>query len=455
MTPSRRIAVVGGGIAGLTAAYTAAGAAREAGLPISITLFEASARLGGKIRTERASDGARLEFGPDSFLAAAKPAASELAHELGLELVAPGPLASRVMLFAGGRLRRLPDGLAMGIPTGITPLLRAVRDGVISPAAAARAALEPLMPRGRGSRGDDDPPVGRVMRARLGRSVADRLVTPLVSGVYGAPPDEIGMASAFPHLAGRRSLVLAMTKRPASSGPTFLAPREGMGSLVEALVARLEDACDIRPGTPMTSLRRNDSGAWVLEADGSEPHEADVVVVATPPRAAASLVARAAPAAAEPIATLRTSSSAVVFLRYPHGRIDRALDASGFLVAPGEDLSIAAATFLSAKWPHGGWGDPWIRAFFTDRTMLQDASDDTLVERAASDLRRSLGTRGDPIDSVVHRWPEGLPIQEPGYRVRVARALEALPPSLRLAGAAYLGSGVPDAIRSGRDATEM
>ncbi len=438
-----QLVIIGGGIAGLAAARQARAQAAAARSTLRITLLEASPQLGGKLRTIEA-DGVPLELGADSFLAA-KPAAADLARDLGLELMAPGPLASRTYLLLGGELRPLPRGLAMGVPTGVLPLLGAVRGGIIGPLAAARAGIEPLIPRGAAP----DPTVAEVTERRLGRQVARRLVAPLVSGIFGAPADEVSMAAAFPAFAEQRSLVLAMARRPKGNrhAPTFLTPRGGLSTFVDALTSSLEGV-DIRTDAAVDSVSRNGDGFSV--ATGGDTVYADAVVVTTPATTTARILANTASETAAALAPIRYSASAVALLRYRPGTIGRTLDASGYLVAPEDRRAVAACTWLTAKWPHHPWDDPWVRAMVTDlEPLAQD--DETLAAAIADEVSETLSA-SEPADIRLHRWEQALPIYAPGHRDRIESAVATLPAGLALAGAAYAGLGIPDCIANGTSA---
>jgi oxygen-dependent protoporphyrinogen oxidase len=273
-----RLIVIGGGVAGLAAARRARTQADSAGLSLDVTLLEASGRLGGKILTQEGPGGVPLEFGPDSFLAS-KPRARDLATELGLgdQLVGPGPEAKRVYLQLAGELRELPEGLALGIPTGIRPLFRCLQNGIIGPGGAFRAALEPLLPATSG-----DLTVAEFMRRRLGSQVAGRLIAPLVTGIFGAPPGEISMRAAFPQFADARSLVLAMARRPKGAGGSpFLSIRGGMSRLIDALSESIDkEGTEVLVDTPATRLAR-DGREFLVDAGGGRL-KARAVLIASP-----------------------------------------------------------------------------------------------------------------------------------------------------------------------------
>ncbi len=436
---ARRLVVVGGGVAGLAAARAARLAALRERLPLEVVLLEAEPRLGGKVLTEVA-DGAVLEWGPDSFLGT-KPGARELAAALGLEPELVTAASAPVYLWLGGRLRALPPGLAMGVPTGLRALLGTVRHGIVGPFAALRAAAEPLLPRTPGGS------VGEVARRRLGRRAAVRLVEPIVSGIFGAPADELDLSTCLPHLAEARSWVLATAGRP-SAPASFLAPRRGMGRIVERLRDELAGE-DLRPGCPARAVGRDGRRFRVETDDGEE--RADAVVLAVPAPAARALLGAGAPAVADALAGISSRPAAVVHLRYRPEAVRRPLPGAGFLAVPEEGGTVAAGTWLPWKWPHLAEAGARLRAIVTDRAAL-DLPDAELLGRAVEEVGRVLDAPAGPEEVRVRRWADATPVYAPGHAGRVAAARAALPDRLALAGASYEGPGVPDCARSGEAA---
>lgn len=443
-----RLVVIGGGVAGLAGARAAAREAAERGLALDVTLVEGSDRLGGKIRTELVET-APIDLGPDSFLAA-KPRGTDLAEELGLggDLVTPAPAARRALLLEGGLLRPLPAGTVMGVPVRARALVEAVRAGVLSPLGAARVAMEPLLPTSPRSRGAG-PTLEEASNARLGREATEALVAPLALGVFGAPASAVGFAEALPDAAASRSLILALRRRPRPSGSPFRSIRCGMGRLVSALVAELSLAdVEVRTGWGAQDVR---PAGDAFEIRGpSEPMRADAVLLAIPAPGAAHLLAAVAPPAAAALTPIRHAPSAVLAARFSAGTLAHPLDAAGFLVATGERLAVAACSFLSTKWPELGPGH-WIRAVCVDPAALA-TSDAELWERLLAELARVLGARRDPDLVVTTRWPDALPVMEPGHHDRIRAAKAGLPGSIALAGALLGAVGIPDSARSGEEA---
>jgi oxygen-dependent protoporphyrinogen oxidase len=438
-----RLVVVGAGIAGLAGARAARLEAERAGVDLEVAVLEASDRPGGKLWTEDV-DGITVEWGPDAFLAA-KPRGRELAAELGLDVVPIAPGGRRAFLLQGGRLRPFPDGLAMGVPTTVGAAWRAVRAGMVPAGGGLRAAVEPLLP-GRPI-GQPDAPAADVARRRLGRSAANRLVEPLLRGVFGAPGSEIGVRSAFPPAVGHRSLARAL-RRPATAEAQFLTVRGGFRAMVDGLLDTLPGGA-VRTGTAVRAVVAA-GGNFTVTTDSGDEH-ADAVLVATTAGTAATVLEAVAPIAAEAFRGIRSGASAVVVLRFPAGSLVRTVDGSGFLVDPEEGLVTAACSWFSTKWPHLTAGHVVLRAVVTDPRHLE-AHDEDLRDRVAAEVGQVMGARTAPDLVRMRRWNEALPIFAPGHHDRISRALAALPDRVAVAGA-FLGAvGIPDCITSGEAA---
>jgi oxygen-dependent protoporphyrinogen oxidase len=442
----QRLVVVGAGVAGLSGARAAALEAERAGLDLEVVVLEASDRPGGKLRTEEL-DGITVEWGPDAFLAA-KPRGRGLVEELGMgdELVPIAPGGRRAFLLRGGELHPFPEGLVMGVPTTFGSARRAARAGMLSWGGAMRAALEPLVP-GRPI-GEPDEPAATVMRRRLGREAAVRLVEPILRGVFGAPGSEVGVRSALPRAVGHRSLARSLRPppgQPAGDQPAFLALRGGFGSLVDAMVRSLPPGA-VRTGTPAGRIEESAGGRFAVGG-----LDADAVLVTAPAGAAAASLEAIAPAAAAILRDIRSGGSAVILVRYPAQSMVRTMEGSGFLADPEEGLAVAACSWHSSKWPHLTGGQTVLRAVVTDPRHLESA-DDVLLARVVAELDRVMGARQEPDLLRMHRWEQALPIFGPGHQERVRSAVEVLPERVAVAGA-FLGAvGIPDCIESGEAA---
>lgn len=453
---TRSIAVVGGGIAGLTAAFDLHRQGHE------VHLLEAADRLGGKLHTARFA-GVDLDSGPDSVLARV-PWALELFDELGLDdEIVPQPPGS-AYLYSRGELRRIPQGTVLGIPTDLDLL---AESGVVSPDAVARAADDLTKA---DDRPDGDESVGSLIRRRLGDEILERLVDPLLGGINAGDTDRLSLAAGAPQIAAattgpHASLIEALRAQRAnapapSDAPVFYTLSGGLGRLVDALVDAL-DGADLRTGTPIGSIER-DGDRWQVSAQGgtlgSEPLEVDAIVLATPASVAADLLGELAPVAAAGLARIDYSSVALVAMAFADDAAGRPLDGTGFLVPRAEGLLLTACSWASTKWPHlHRPGQFLVRAsagrFGDERAIQMD--DEALVEAILADLATTMDLHGDPTEVRVTRWPRSFPQYTPGHLDRVAeieRALAEAAPDIALAGAAYRGVGIPACINSGRQA---
>ncbi len=458
MEQQRRIVIVGGGITGLAAAYRLQQLAPDARL----TLLEGDARLGGKIVTERV-DGFVVEGGPDSFLAS-KPRGLGLSRELGLEprLSDVSSSVRRAYVMRAQKLYELPDGLTGLIPTRLGPI---ARSGLLSPLAKVRLALDFYLPP---RQGQADESLAAFTRRRLGREVYERLVEPLMSGIYAGDGDQLSLAATFPQLrqAEREhgSLirgVLANQARNATSARRrsgFLTPVNGLAELVQVLEAGLGQV-DIRLAARVSNVMPVEGSYLVHLADG-ELLSADAVILAAPAFVSAGLVAGFDVSLASALGAIPHVSTATVSVAYPLAQIPRPLDAHGYLIPRMEGRPLLACTFTSVKFPHRApEGFALIRAFVGragQEDVLQGSDEDVLAQVRA-ELRRTLGISAYPLLSRVFRWPKGMPQYTLGHLERLAQIEQRLSahPGLSLAGNAYRGVGIPDCIASGEAAAEQ
>lgn len=450
----RRSVVVGGGIAGLTAARDLALAGDE------VTLLEATAEVGGKLRRREVA-GVSVDVGAEAMLNR-RPEGVDLAAELGLAIEHPAIASSRI--WTRGELRRLPRSL-MGVPLDLDEL---AASGVLSEEGLDRVRREPSLPP---EHLTGDLSVGELVDRRFGPEVTDRLVEPLLGGVYAGRAREISARAALPQLvafAERGSMLEQAAAIPMTyDRPVFAGLRGGMGGLTDALAA--SGGFEIRTGTTVRELRRaGEPGAerfLLTLGPTTDPElvEADLVVLATPAAPTARLLADLAPVAASELSALESASMAVVtfaFRAADASGLD-ALASSGFLVPPVDGHRIKASTFSFAKW---GWVRDAGRgaldgknAFFL-RTSLGrhreeatlQVTDEELVAASLADLGEATGLTGTPVDVHVQRWGGGLPQYAVGHLDRVARIREAVArvPGLAVCGAAYDGVGIPAVIAS-------
>ncbi len=454
--PGRRphVVVVGGGIAGLSAAY----ALRDQSAEVQVTVLEGSPTIGGKLALVEVA-GTVTDAGAESFLRR-RPEAAALVDAVGLsaEVVAPAVAGARI--WSRGVLRPMPTGQLMGIPGDLRSL---AASGVLSLPGLLRVPLDRLLPR---TPVGTDVSIGAHVEARLGREVVDRLVEPLLGGVYAGHAHELSLDAALPQLSGavriERSLLRGVEQvlgRPAQRGPArpvFGSLSGGLGRLPTA-VAEASGA-EIRTGAMVRELKRSPGGWRLVVGSTREPETlfADAVVLAVPAAAAARLLAGVSPAASEQLAGIEYASVGLVTLALPAGSA-AALDGStGFLVPPVEGRVIKAATYFSSKWAWLAAAEPGL-AFVRmsvgrqGETADLQRDDDELVKLARGDLTAATGIDARPVDAVVTRWGGGLPQYAVGHLERVARIRAAVAdqPGLALCGAAYDGVGIPACIGSG------
>ena len=458
-----KLVIVGGGIAGLSAAHRAVEVARERGVALDLTLIEARERLGGTIASEHV-DGFLVEAGPDSFLSE-KPWALALCRRLGVEdrLVRTDDRFRKVFVWHRGRLHPLPDGFQLLAPTAMLPF---ATSSLFSLTGKLRMALDLVLPRG----GGDDESLGAFVRRRLGAEALERVAQPLVAGIYTADPDDLSLTATMPRFLElertERSIILGLRRAlrraplPGTSGARwslFVTFGGGMEELVTTLAARLP-AGAVALKQRVSALERAGQRWRVATSEGGR-FDADRVILATEAHATARLTRYLDPALATLVEEIPYASAATVSLGYRRADVPHALDGFGFVVPRSEGKALLAGTFSSVKYPgRAPEGHVLIRGFLGGMlnagVLAED--DDALVARARGELREALGITAEPVLSRLHRWPASMPQYRVGHLARVEtieHALGALP-GLSLAGAAYRGVGIADCVRSGEAAAE-
>lgn len=440
---TRTVAIVGGGISGLATAYFTQ---QLLGAEAEVWLFEAGDRLGGKVATLR-TDEFYVELGPDS-LVASKPAAIELAADLGLgdELVSPAPLPA--FIYWAGRLHPIPN------PARLRSF---AASGLFSLGGRLRVLLDLVLPP---RRDNADESVGSFFGRRLGREVAERYADPLFAGLYSADVHNLSLLALFPQYREieRRygSLIrgLGAVRRQAAEAGGIKSVRGGLERLIEALAARLSPD-RVRLRSPVEAVSPAGNGRWLVRA-GGDSLAADGVILAVPAPQAAGLLAGAAPALAGLLGRQKFVSVGVLVFAY---RGDPGLSGTGFLVPARAGLLINGATWSSAKWP-GSARPGWtvIRAYVgrAGGPAWWDLADEELIRRVWAELRRVAKLPEKPEAAFVHRWPDALPQYEvghPEWLARVEGMLEGLP-GLFLTGASYRGVGLADLVRQARETAD-
>jgi oxygen-dependent protoporphyrinogen oxidase len=478
-THRRRIAVVGGGIAGLAAAHRLGEIAPQA----EVTLFEASGRLGGVLRTE-AVDGYLLEHSADSFITS-NPAAVELCRRIGFdELIPtndrlpgesqPHPRLRSAFVVRRGRLVRVPEGFMLLQPRRLWPLMTSP---LLSPLGKLRLLAECLVPRRRDA-GDER--LAAFARRRLGRETYERLVQPLVGGIYTADAEKLSLAATLPRFIELErkhgSLVrAALRERQSTNGASaaryglFVAPRQGMGSLVAALAARLPAGC-VRLSAGVESLTRSSDGRWQVIASSTSTSAApanaitpddvyDAVILALPAQRIAAVLTEVDGSLAAALAEIEYADSALALVGVRRDAVRHPLDGFGFVAPEIENRQILACSFSSVKFPgRAPVGSLLLRVFVggARRPEQVDLPDDELRRIVLAELGELIGLSGEPELFRVVRWRGAMAQYHLGHLQKVERieARIAELPGLELAGNALRGVGVPDCVRGGEQAAE-
>ncbi|HEY0519285.1 MAG TPA: protoporphyrinogen oxidase, partial [Ilumatobacteraceae bacterium] len=436
----RHVAVVGGGIAGVSAAH----AAIEAGA--RVTLFEAADRTGGVIRTTPFAGHPAIDEGADAFLARV-PWAVDLARKVSLGDSLTSPSVGKAAVWWNG-LHDIPDGLLLGMPTDIFGL---ARSSLLSRRGKLRAATEPLRPRTDASPDS----IGKYVRSRFGNEVHERLVDPLVGSIYAADTDDFSLA-AVPQLAElaerSRSVLLASRHRqPAAKGPIFYTPRAGVGALVDAVTAAIvARGAALRLGASVSEVAL-DGEQWRVDGEAF-----DAVVLACPSRVAASLLRTVEPSVEPCLTAIPAADVALITMAIPTaaGWPSRLRGLSGYLVPKPQQRLVTAVSFGSQKWSHWAGDDQEIVRVSMGRDGLSalHLNDEDLVADVLDELRHHLALDAQPTAVRVSRWPKAFPQYRPHHAVTLAAAERALPNGIALAGASYHGIGIPACVRSGQQA---
>lgn len=459
MTSSRRrIAVVGAGIAGLSAAH----ALLDAEPDLEVTLYEGSARVGGKLRAGEVA-GMTVDVGAESMLNR-RPEGVAFAEAVGLANDIVHPATSRAGIWTRGAVRSLPPSL-MGIPADLRAL---ARSGILTNAGVGRVSLEHRLPEPDLS---EDVGVGILVAQRLGRDVRDRLVEPLLGGVYAGRADEISLHAALPQVvdavrryggllnAARATRARTNTSAGVGETPVFAGLRGGLARLAEGAADQLvAQGARIECNTVVRELVRTAPGWALVVGPTIQPRrvEADAVVLAAPAAASARLLRDVAPVAAEELGRIEYASVALVTVAVRASDMGADLVGSGFLVPPVDQRVIKAATFSSYKWEWLSGGTLVIRCSIGRHREERDLQreDAELIDAAVTDLREATGLHGPLQDAVVTRWGGGLPQYAVGHLDRVRRIEDSVQtqPGLAICGAALEGVGIPAVIANAQRA---
>lgn len=442
-----RVVVVGGGIAGLAAAHALAIDG------VDVTVVESTDALGGKLRISEVA-GVPVDEGAEMFLRRV-PEALDLVATLGRSDEVVSPRTTAASVWSRGSLQPMPARTVMGLPSDPAALR-----GVLSASEVSRVALDRFLP---GAAPGEDISVGKWVAHRVGRAVVERLVDPLLGGVYAGRADELSLAATIPQLPRDERSLLAAARRVVpkspSTDPVFATVTGGMGSLPASVVAAIHSHGGVVvTGRAVRRLDRRDGGWRVVHGPTIDEQviDADAVIVAVPAAPAARLLADIAPGAATELGSIDAASMAIITTAWRPADAP-VIETSGYLVPAVYGRSVKAVTFASSKWQHLSASDVVIVRCSIGRhgdvgDLQRDDAD--LVGAAILELTSYAGFRGAPIDSRVSRWGGGLPQYAVGHRDRVARIRSAVAgvPGLAVCGATYDGVGVPACIRTGQAA---
>lgn len=459
----KRIAIIGGGIAGVTAAWQLARLA-EAGAEIEATLFEATSRLGGIVETVR-SHNFVIECGPDGWVTE-KPWARQLAEELGLadEIIASNDATRKTYVLQDKALVPMPDGMRMMVPGSLAALAALDSSPLFSAEAKAAFRAEPAraeeLRAAAPALNDPDESVASFVERHFGLEVLEKIGAPLLGGVFGGDVAKLSVRAVMaPFVQMERehgSLILALEKRASESAKepaaVFTSLRTGIGTLIDAMVAQIP-ASSIRLEAPVSALDHTHTG-WTLQTPtGPEPF--DYVLLAAPVDVARALLGQFDPVAAT---LMRMEASSAITIAFAFTAPIDLPPGFGLLVPPGTSAdSILAATFVDQKYPHRApTGQRLLRAFFGGATAdrLLNCPDQEIACLALRELQSILGPLPAPSLTVVRRWPRALPQYAVGHLERMAELfarIESLG-NLHLLGNGYRGVGLPDLIGDSRSA---
>lgn len=456
-----RIAIVGGGISGLSAAFELE-QRRRAGAELEYTLYESSPRLGGVLRTE-SIDGSVVEAGPDSFLTE-KPWATDLCRAVGLgdQLIGSRDGDRKTYILTRGRLVKMPDGLMFVVPTKILPTGLSPLLSWKTKLRMTRELFRPPRP------ADHDESVAAFLGRHYGAEMVERLADPLLSGVYGGDAASLSIRAVLPRFAemerthgslGRAMLTFANQRKAdprRSSAPLFTSLRNGMQQLAETVVSKLM-ASALLTNTAVEAVQHQpEPGGWLVSAGLNSDHF-DKVIVALPAPAAANVLRITSPELSAELAAIQYTSSITVGLGYDD-QVRRSLPPGfGFLVPRSEGKRLLAATFVHNKFPHRAPDDrALLRCFVAGRNAesVWRYADDEIIGMVRNELQQILGLRAEPLFARAFRWKSAMAQYGVGHLERLERieSLRQKLPGLALAGNAFRGIGVPDCVRSGREA---
>ncbi len=472
-TPIKRVVIVGGGIAGLSTAFALLEEAKKLNKPVQCTVLEAQPNWGGKIFTTRV-DGLIVEGGPDSFLSI-KPWALELIEKLGLssQLINTNHSHGQTFAYSRGRLREFPQGLVSMVPTKMGPLFKS---GLVSWPGIVRMAGDWCIPARKA--GSPEESLASFFCRRFGQEAFDRLIEPLVAGIYAGDATELSVAATFPQFVdleikhgglikgalAQQHARRAPSAKNASSRSLFVSLQGGLSDLIERLVEVLQhEGVTLSLGKGVTHVDRAPTSEigrrWRVRLTDDEVIAADGLIFATPAFVSSRLLEDNSPDAARLLSQIPYASTATVSLAFPRTEVQSQLNGFGFVVPRVENRKLIAATWSSLKW--AGRANPdesLIRCYVggRGREAILDLDDDRMVGVVMSELQEMVGVQAQPCSAHVFRWKQAMPQYVMGHRDRVKAIRQCLTAhrGLYVTGAAYEGLGIPDCIRDGKNTAQ-
>jgi len=469
----KKVVIVGGGIAGLSTAFALLEEAKKVHEPVHCTVLEAQSNWGGKISTKRV-DGLIVEGGPDSFLSI-KPWALELIDKLGLtsQLINTSQSHGKTFAYSRGRLREFPQGLVSMVPTKMGPLFKS---GLVSWPGIMRMAGDWFIPARKAGASEES--LAGFFSRRFGKEAFERLIEPLVAGIYAGDATELSVSATFPQFVeletkhgGLIKGALAQQKarrapqaKSGSARSLFVTLQGGLRDLVERLVEVLQhEGVALSLGKQVTHVDRVsdsvDGGTWRVNLSDNESIESDGLILATPAFISSKLLSKRYPDVADQLAQIPYASTATVSIAFPRVDVQKHLNGFGFVVPRVEHRKLIAATWSSLKWEgRANVDESLIRCYVggRGREAILDLDDDRIVALALEELGDMVGIQAKPLSVHVCRWKQAMPQYVIGHRDRVKAIRQRLAAShgLYVTGAAYEGLGITDCIRDGKDTAQ-
>lgn len=461
----QRIAIIGGGITGLAAAFYLQKEIKQGNIDAEYALYEGSERLGGRIQTDY-QDGFVIEKGPDSFLAR-KTSMADFAKEVDMDADLVDNHSGSFILHKN-RLHPMPEGAVMGIPTKLLPF---AKTKLFSPMGKARAACDLVLPKTNKGQGDES--LGHFFRKRLGDEVVDHLIEPLLSGIYAGNIDHLSLQATFPQFQQMenkyRSLIVGMKTQRANSQSSsstkdkdskpkgmFLTFKGGLQSFVDRVEERL-DSGSVHKNKALIEVNKKNNQYELVFLDGSKD-KVDRIILTTPHQQAFKLFEKEN--YMQYLGDIPSTSVATVALAYPKEAVKKDIDGTGFVVSKKSGYTITACTWTHKKWIHSApEGYALLRAYVgkAGNDSIVKESDEEILEKVKTDLDHIMKIEGDPLFYRIKRWKEAMPQYEVGHLEKLQQVrldFRKNYPGIELVGASYNGIGLPDCIDQGKAAVK-